>query len=171
MFFSSSLRLLFYCHCCRCQIIITSNIIIISLLRSCCGRSHASSLPRLRESGPPLSWSSPSSSFISNRINDQRPLLAFSLSWYSAAAVSQKSRVRTPHMPELFQAFFAMIFFTIHSLSLNSNIWRLYIHHFINPLSLSIHMQILQTDLHTFLLRIVERIWFKIKAFSFWLSI
>ena len=170
MFFSSSLRLLFYCHCRRCQII-TSNIIIISLLRSCCGRSHASSLSRLRESGPPLSWSSPSSSFISNRVNDQRPLLACSLSWYSAAAVSQKSRVRTPHMPELFQAFFAMIFFTIHSLSLNSNIWRLYIHHFINPLSLSIHMQILQTDLHTFLLRIVERIWFKIKAFSFWLSI
>ena len=121
VFLSSSLRLLFYCHCCRCQII-TSNIIIISLLRSCCGRSHASSLSRLRESGPPLSWSSPSSSFISNRINDQRPLLACSLSWYSAAAVSLKSRVRTPHMPELFQAFFAMIFFTIHSLSLNSNI-------------------------------------------------
>ena len=29
-----------------------------------------------------------------------------------------------------------------------------------------IHIQILQTDLHTILLRIVERIWFKIKAFS-----
>ena len=33
VFFSSSLRFLFYCHCCRCQII-TCNIIIISLLRS-----------------------------------------------------------------------------------------------------------------------------------------
>lgn len=121
VFVSSLLRFLFYCHCCRCQII-TSSIIIISLLRSCCGRSHASSLSRLRDSGPRLSWSSPSSSFISNRRNDQRPLLACSLSWYSAAAVSQKSRVRTPHMLELFQAFFAMIFFTIHSLSLNSNI-------------------------------------------------
>ena len=150
VFVSSLLRFLFYCHCCRCQII-TSSIIIISLLRSCCGRSHASSLSRLRNSGPPLSWSSPSSSFISNRINDQRPLLACSLSWYSAAAVSQKSRVRTPHMFELFQAFFAMILFTIHSLSLNSNIWRSYIHYFINPLSPSIHMKILQTDLHTFL--------------------
>ena len=30
-----------------------------------------------------------------------------------------------------------------------------------------IHIQILQTDLHTFLLRIVERIWFMIKVFSF----
>ena len=30
-----------------------------------------------------------------------------------------------------------------------------------------IHIQILQTDLHTFLLTIVERIWFKIKVFSF----
>ena len=29
-----------------------------------------------------------------------------------------------------------------------------------------IHIQILQTNLHTFLLRIVERIWFNIKAFS-----
>ena len=28
--------------------------------------------------------------------------------------------------------------------------------------ALKIHIQILQTDLHTFLLRIVERIWFKI---------
>ena len=37
----------------------------------------------------------------------------------------------------------------------------------INPLSPKIHIQILQTDLHTFLLRIVERIWFKIKVFSF----
>ena len=36
----------------------------------------------------------------------------------------------------------------------------------INPLSPKIHIQILQTDLHTFLLRIVERICFKIKAFS-----
>ena len=35
-----------------------------------------------------------------------------------------------------------------------------------NPLSPKIHIQILQTDLHTFLLRIGERIWFKIKAFS-----
>jgi len=34
------------------------------------------------------------------------------------------------------------------------------------PLSPKIHIQILQTDLHTFLLGIVERIWFKIKAFS-----
>ena len=37
-----------------------------------------------------------------------------------------------------------------------------------NPLSPKIHIQIVQTDLHTFLLRIVERIWFKIKAFSHW---
>ena len=35
-------------------------------------------------------------------------------------------------------------------------------------LSPKIHIQILQTDLHTFLLRIVERIWFKIKAFFLW---
>ena len=38
----------------------------------------------------------------------------------------------------------------------------------INPLSPKIDIQILQTDLHTFLLRTVERIWFKIKAFSLW---
>ena len=38
----------------------------------------------------------------------------------------------------------------------------------INPLSPKIHIQILQTDLHTFLLRTVERIWFKIKAVSLW---
>ena len=31
-----------------------------------------------------------------------------------------------------------------------------------------IHIHILQTDLHTFLLRIVERISFKINAFSLW---
>ena len=37
-----------------------------------------------------------------------------------------------------------------------------------NPLILKIHIQSLQTDLHTFLLQIVERIWFKIKAFSLW---
>ena len=37
-----------------------------------------------------------------------------------------------------------------------------------NPLSPEIHIQTLQTDLHTFLLRIVERIWFKIKVFSLW---
>ena len=37
---------------------------------------------------------------------------------------------------------------------------------FRNPLSPKIHIQILQTDLHLFLLRIVERIWFKIKAIS-----
>ena len=36
----------------------------------------------------------------------------------------------------------------------------------VNPLSPRINIQILQTDLYTFLLRIVERIWFKIKAFS-----
>ena len=35
-------------------------------------------------------------------------------------------------------------------------------------LSPKIHIQILQTDLHTFPLRIVERIWFKIKVFSLW---
>ena len=35
-----------------------------------------------------------------------------------------------------------------------------------NPLSPEIHIQILQTDLHSFLSRIVERIWFTIKAFS-----
>ena len=38
----------------------------------------------------------------------------------------------------------------------------------VNPLSPKIHIQILQADLHTFLLRIVERIWFKIKEFSPW---
>ena len=37
-----------------------------------------------------------------------------------------------------------------------------------NPLSPKIHIQILQSDLHPFLLRIVERIWFKIEAFSLW---
>ena len=37
---------------------------------------------------------------------------------------------------------------------------------FLNHLTPKIHIQILQTDLHLFLLRIVERIWFKIKAFS-----
>ena len=37
----------------------------------------------------------------------------------------------------------------------------------INPLSSKIHIHILQTDLHTFLLRIVERIWFKIKSFCY----
>ena len=36
----------------------------------------------------------------------------------------------------------------------------------LNPLSPKIQIQILQSDLNTFLLRIVERIWFKIKAFS-----
>ena len=38
-------------------------------------------------------------------------------------------------------------------------------------LSPKIHIQILQTDLHTVVLRMAERIWFKIKAFSLWLSI
>ena len=38
----------------------------------------------------------------------------------------------------------------------------------INPLSPEIQIQILQTDLHTFVLRTVERIWFKIKALSVW---
>ena len=37
-----------------------------------------------------------------------------------------------------------------------------------NPLSPKIHIQILQTDLHTFLLIMVERIWFNIKAFFLW---
>ena len=32
----------------------------------------------------------------------------------------------------------------------------------------SLHIQILETDLHTFLLKTVERIWFKIKALSVW---
>ena len=41
-------------------------------------------------------------------------------------------------------------------------------HDTFNPLSTKIQIQILQTDLHTFLLRIVERIWFKIKVFSLW---
>ena len=40
-----------------------------------------------------------------------------------------------------------------------------------NPLSPKIEIQILQTDLHTFLLQIVERIWFNIKVFSLWSSI
>ena len=34
-----------------------------------------------------------------------------------------------------------------------------------NPLNPKIHIHILQTGLHTFLLRMVERIWFKIKVF------
>ena len=38
-----------------------------------------------------------------------------------------------------------------------------------NPLSPKIHIQILHTDLHTLLLRTVERIWFKIKVSSLWL--
>ena len=38
----------------------------------------------------------------------------------------------------------------------------------LNPLSPKIHIQILQIDLYTFLLRIVEIIWSKIKAFSLW---
>ena len=38
---------------------------------------------------------------------------------------------------------------------------------YFNPLSPKIHIQILQTDLHTFLLGIVEKIWFKIKALFF----
>ena len=38
----------------------------------------------------------------------------------------------------------------------------------LTPLSPKIQTQILQTDLHTFALRIVERIWFKIKSFSVW---
>ena len=38
---------------------------------------------------------------------------------------------------------------------------------FCNPLSPKIHIHILQTQLHTFLLRLFERIWFKIKVFSF----
>ena len=42
------------------------------------------------------------------------------------------------------------------------------LHCLINPLSPKIHIQILQTDLHTFLLRTVERIWFKMKTFSLW---
>ena len=37
-----------------------------------------------------------------------------------------------------------------------------------NPLSPMIHIEILQTYLHTFLLRTVERIWVKIKAFFLW---
>ena len=37
-----------------------------------------------------------------------------------------------------------------------------------NPSSRTIHIQILQTDLHTFLLGIVERIWSKIKGFYLW---
>ena len=41
----------------------------------------------------------------------------------------------------------------------------------INPLSPKIQTQILQTDLHTFLLRTVERIWFNIKALALWSSI
>ena len=36
---------------------------------------------------------------------------------------------------------------------------------------IKIHIETLQTALHTFLLRIVERIWFEIKVFSLWSSI
>ena len=39
---------------------------------------------------------------------------------------------------------------------------------FINPLSPKIQISILHTNLHTFLLRIVERIWFKIKVLFLW---
>ena len=38
----------------------------------------------------------------------------------------------------------------------------------LNPLSPKIHKQILQTYLPTFVLRIIGRIWFKIKALSLW---
>ena len=38
----------------------------------------------------------------------------------------------------------------------------------LNSLIPKIHIQFLQTDLRTFLLQIVERIWFKIKVFSLW---
>ena len=38
----------------------------------------------------------------------------------------------------------------------------------VNHLRLKIHIQILQADLHTFYLRIVERIWFMIKVLSLW---
>ena len=37
-----------------------------------------------------------------------------------------------------------------------------------SPLTPKIHIHVLQTDFYTFLLRIVERIWFKIKAFFLW---
>ena len=37
---------------------------------------------------------------------------------------------------------------------------------YFNTLSPNIHIQIRQTDFHTFLLIMVERIWFKIKSFS-----
>ena len=47
-----------------------------------------------------------------------------------------------------------------------TNSMELHTLHVFNPLSPKIHIQILQTDLHTFLLRIVGRIWFKIKAFA-----
>ena len=41
----------------------------------------------------------------------------------------------------------------------------------VNPVNPKIQIQILQTDFHTFLLRIVERIWFNIKVFFLWSSI
>ena len=40
----------------------------------------------------------------------------------------------------------------------------------INPLSPSVHIQILQTGLYAFLKELVERIWQKIKTFSLWWS-
>ena len=70
---------------------------------------------------------------------------------------------------------------TWHDLLLDIRIWRsgawklLAVLHYNNIIviltlqhHLKIHIQILQTDLYTFLLRTVERIWFKIKAFSLW---
>ena len=39
-----------------------------------------------------------------------------------------------------------------------------------NPRHVLLYIQILRTDLHTFPLRLVERIWLKIKAFSVWRS-
>ena len=74
----------------------------------------------------------------------------FSLSWENKILTFSKNSARlilTPHNMDTFYGPLSIC---------------------INPLSPKIQIQILQTDLHTFLLRIVERIWFKIKAFFLW---
>ena len=77
--------------------------------------------------------------------------------FFSCAVLSERLKQAT------FQLSNWMLLFQCHVVCGNSLYQGLF-----NPLSPKIHKQILQTDLHTFLLRIVEGIWFKIKAFSLW---
>ena len=86
--------------------------------------------------------------------------------------IMDTSLIRTPHYYGQFSLSWEKKILTF---SLNSTCLILTPHNMdtfygplsicINPLSPKIQIQILQTDLHTFLLRIVERIWFKTKAF------